>query len=92
MERRLGITEARKQLARIVDEVQYKGANYIIVRHGEPAAVVVPIDIYRRWKKEREKLFEVIRSVQAANKGADPNEVMREVLEAQQSVRQGAAE
>ncbi len=92
MEQRLSITEARKQLANIVDRVRYKGENYIIVRHGQEAAVVVPMDVYRRWKMEREELFEVIREVHAANPNADPDQVMREVLEAQQSVRRSLTE
>ncbi|GEM_PF-1577878 len=92
MERQMGVTEARKQLARIVDEVKYKGENYIIIRHGQPAAAVVPMEVYRRWKQEREELFGVIREIQAANADADPDQVMREVLDAQQSVRPIAAE
>ena len=92
MERQMGVTEARRQLARIVDEVKYRGENYIIIRHGQPAAAVVPMDVYRRWKQEREELFGVIREIQAANADADPEQVMKEVLEAQQSVRRIAAE
>ena len=87
MERKLDITEVRKQLASIVDRVGYKGENYIIVRHGQEAAAVVPIDVYRRWKAERQELFQVIREVQQANLGADPDQVMQEVLEAQRTVR-----
>jgi prevent-host-death family protein len=92
MEKTLGVTEARKELARIIDEVKYKGNNYIIVRRGEPAAAVVPMDVYERWKKEREALFDVIRKIRAANADADPDQVMREVLEAQQAVRRSAVE
>lgn len=92
MERRLGITEARKQLAQIIDRVRYKGENVIIVRHGQEAAAVVSMDVYRRWKAEREELFKVIREIQTANPAADPGEVMRKVLAAQQSVRQSSAE
>ena len=88
MERKLGVTEARKYLARIVDDVKYKGDNYILVRRGEPAAAVVPIDVYQRWKQERDELFEIVREVQAANADADPDEVMQAVLEAQRAVRQ----
>jgi len=87
MERKLGITEARKSLASIVDRVSYQGDNYIIVRHGQAAAAVVPMDVYRRWKEERQGLFQTIREVQAANPDADPDQVMQEVLEAQQAVR-----
>ncbi len=92
MERQLGITEARKQLAQIVDQVKYKGENYVIIRHGQPAAVVVSMDVYRQWKKKREELFDVIRNVQEANADADPDQVMQEVLEAQQAVRRHSAE
>ena len=91
MERKLGITEARKQLAGIVDRVTHKGENYIIIRHGEEAAAVVPIGMYRRWKAERQELFAIIREVQAANPKADPDEVMRDVLQAQQDIRHPSA-
>ena len=90
MERKLGITEARKQLAGIVDRVTHKGENFVIVRHGQEAAAVVPIGVYRRWKAEREELFAIIREVQAANPSADPDEVMQEVLEAQQNGRRSS--
>jgi len=92
MEKHLGISEARKQLSTIIDQVKYKGENYVIVRRGEPAAAVVPIEVYERWKEERQQLFETIRGVQAANVTADPQEVMEAVLEAQQAVRQSSVE
>lgn len=92
MERRLGITEARKQLAHIVDRVKYEGENYVIVRHGQPAAVVVPMEVYRRWKEEREEMFGTIRKVQAANPNAYPDQVMQDVLEAQSSLRRSLIE
>ena len=92
MERRLGVSEARKELARVIDDVKYRGENYIIVRHGEPAAAVVPMSVYLEWKRERTRLFETIREVQAGNAGADPDEVMTAVLEAQQAIRQAGAE
>jgi prevent-host-death family protein len=92
MEKRLGISEARKQFATIIDQVKFKGENYVIIRRGEPAAAVVPIEVYERWKEERQQLFETIRSVQAVNVGADPQEVMEAVLEAQQAVRQSSVE
>ena len=92
MERQLGVTEARKQFAQMIDEVKFRGDNYIIVRHGEPAAAVVPMEVYLQWKREREELFDVIRSFRADNNGADPDDVMKHVLEAQQAVRRSAAE
>jgi len=92
MERRLGVTEARKELARIIDEVKYKGENYIIIRHGQPAAALVPIEVYRRWQREREDLFAAIRSMQGSNAEAEPDQIMQDVLAAQQVVRQSRPE
>ena len=88
MEKKLGVTEARRRLASIIDEVRLRGDNYIIVKHGKPAAAVVPIAVYRKWQKDRQELFQVIRGVQEGNPRADPDKVMGEVLEAQQAVRQ----
>jgi len=92
VEQRLSVTEVRKQLANIIDRVKYEGEGYVIVRRGQAAAAVVPMDVYRRWKAEREKLFTVIRKIQAANPDADPDRVMTDVLEAQESIRRPLAE
>jgi len=88
MERTLGVSEARKELARVIDDVKYRGEHYVIVRRGEPAAAVVPMEVYEEWKRERSRLFETIREIQAGNADTDPDEVMSAVLEAQQAVRQ----
>ncbi len=92
MERRLGLTEARKGFSRMMDDVKYKGESYVIVRHGEPAAAVVPVEVYFQWKKGREEMFEIIRSVQIANQDADPDQVMKDVVEAQQAARRSQTE
>jgi len=92
MERKIGVTEARKRLAHMIDAVRYEGENYIIVKHGQPAAAMVPVDVYYRWKRERQELFDTIRKIQKANADADPDQVVKEVLEAQRSVRQSSAE
>ena len=64
--------------------MQYRGDKYVIKRHGKPAVAVVPVEIYENWKKQRQRLLELIHEVQAANPDADPDEVMQDVLEAQQ--------
>jgi prevent-host-death family protein len=87
MEKSIGVTKARDKFRAIVDEVQYRGDKYVIKRHGKPAVVVVPVEIYENWKKQRMRLLELINEVQAANPDADPEEVMQDVLEAQQAIR-----
>lgn len=87
MERRLGITEARGDFGNIIEKVQYQGDIYIISRHGKPAAAVVPIDIYERWKQERRKFFDLIRQTQRLV-DLSPEEAERLADEAVVSVRQ----
>lgn len=87
MEKTIGVTKARNEFRSIVDEVQYGGDKYVIERHGKPAVAVVPIEVYESWKRQRTRLFELITEVQNANPDADPEEVMADVLAAQQAVR-----
>ena len=87
MEKQLGVTEAREKFSEMIEKVQYQRDAYVISRHGKPAAAVVPIEVYESWKREREKLFDTLRTIQEENQGESPDEVMRDVLEAQQAVR-----
>jgi prevent-host-death family protein len=87
METTVGVTEAREKLSEIIESVQYRRDAYIINRHGKPAAAVVPVEVYESWKQRRKELFDLIRKFQASSGDADPDEVLREVLEAQQAVR-----
>lgn len=87
METVLGVTQARERLSEIVESVQYQNDAYIINRHGKPAAAVVPVEVYESWKRQRKELFDLIRQFQAASGAAEADEVMQEVLEAQQAIR-----
>ena len=88
METLVGVTKAREKLSEIVESVQYQNDAYIISRHGRPAAAVVPIEIYESWKRQRNELFTLVKQFQEASGEADPDEVMQDVLEAQQAVRE----
>jgi prevent-host-death family protein len=87
MERVVGITKARQEFSNVVEQVQYQGDSYVISRHGKPAAAVVPVEVYESWKRQREAFFDAIRNIQEANQDADPDQVMQDVLQAQQAVR-----
>ncbi len=87
MEKTLGITEIRESLGAVVDDVQHQNHKYIISRHGKPAAAVVPLYVYDNWKRNRERLFELISQAQESSGDHDPDEIMALVLEAQQAVR-----
>ena len=87
MERKLGLTEARQNFSELVEGVQYRGDTYIINRHGKPAAAVVPLNVYENWKRQRTQFFDSVQKIQDANRDIDPDEVMREIIEAQQTIR-----
>ena len=65
----------------------HPGDKYVVNRHGEPAAAIVPLEVYENWEKQRQRLLELIREVQSANEEIDPDRVMADVLDAQQAVR-----
>lgn len=87
MERKLGLTEARQNFSELVEGVQYRGDTYIINRHGKPAAAVVPLNVYENWKRQRTQFFDSVQKIQDANRDIDPDEVMRDIIEAQQAIR-----
>jgi len=64
VEKEMGVTEARKEFSNLIRDVQYRGGVYVINRHGEKAAVVVPVQVYRDWKKQRKEFFDQIREIQ----------------------------
>ena len=86
MERKVGVTQARKELGEMIDKVQHQGDSYVIDRHGKPAAAVVPMKVYETWKTDRKEFFDLIRQMQQ-EADLDPDEAMRIALEAQQAVR-----
>ena len=87
MEKEVSVTKARDKLRNILDEVQYQGHTYVVSRHGEPAVAVVPMHVYDNWKQQRQRLIDLMSEVQDANVDADPEQVLADVLEAQQAVR-----
>lgn len=87
MEKAIAVTNARGRFRTIVDEVQFEGVSYVVSRHGRPAAALVPIQVYENWKQQRKRLLELIEQVGAANPDAGPDDVIRDVLAAQQQIR-----
>jgi len=86
-ENELGLAKARNNLSEIVEGVQHRGEAFIISRHGHPAAAIVPIHVYESWQQEREEFISLIRKFQASSEPGDPDEILREVIEAQQAIR-----
>jgi prevent-host-death family protein len=61
MERTIGVTEARVNFAELIDSVRYQGDTVLLIKSGKPAAVVVPVEMFERWKEERKERFNAFR-------------------------------
>ena len=86
MEKTIAAFEARRKFGKILQEVAGKGDKFVVERHGEPVAAVVPMEVYENWKRQRTEFFDLIRSMQQ-EANLDPEEAERVALEAQQAVR-----
>jgi prevent-host-death family protein len=57
--------DARRKFGKVLDRVAAGGENVVVERHGEPVAVVIPVEAYRQWQSQRDasraRLFETFR-------------------------------
>jgi prevent-host-death family protein len=88
MEQRLGVTEARTRFSELVDQVRYQGDTVTLLKSGKPAAVLVPVEWFERWKAERREAMTALRRLQASvTEPLSDEEAMALALEAQEAVR-----
>lgn len=88
MEKTLGVTEARTRFAELVDQVRYQGDTVTLLKSGKPAAVLVPVEWFERWKAERREAMAAMRRIQASvTEPLSDEEAMTLALEAQEAVR-----
>jgi len=78
---------ARGKLGQILEEVYYRGDQYVIERAGKPMAAVVPIEQYEQWRKEREAFFEAVDAIRSENTDVPPERVMQDVAAAKRAAR-----
>jgi len=79
--------KARKNLGQLLEEVYYRGDEYIIERAGRPMAAVVPVWQLEEWRKRRERFFEMVEELWKTNQTVKPEVIEREVQEAVRAVR-----
>jgi prevent-host-death family protein len=88
MEQKLGVTEARVRFSELIDQVRYQGDTVTLLKSGKPAAVLVPVELFERWKAERPGALAPMRRIQAnATEELTEEEAMALALEAQEAVR-----
>ena len=73
-------SDLRAQIKRVLNEVGYGRAQYIVEKFGEPTAAIISMDDFRLLQSVRQQqatatLREIIAEVRARNRGLDPNEL-----------------
>jgi prevent-host-death family protein len=91
MEKTINALKARQNLGQILEEVFYKGDQYIVERAGKPMAAVVPITQYMQWKDRRDRFFAMIDGAREKSQDATPGAVEADVSEAVREARQKKA-
>jgi prevent-host-death family protein len=86
MEKNIGAFEIRRQFGKILEAVVAKGDKFVVERHGEAVAAVVPIEIYNEWKRGREAFFDKVRAI-AERTDLTPEEAERVTSQAVKTVR-----
>jgi prevent-host-death family protein len=88
MKKRMSALEARKNLGQLLEEVFYKGSQFIIERKGKPMAALIPVWIMEQWREHRKVFFDVIEQLWEKNKEASVEVIEEEVKEAVNKVRE----
>jgi len=87
MVRKVNAIKARQNLGQLLEEVYYKGDQYVIERAGRTMAAVVPVWQLQEWQKRRERLFGMVAEVWRKNTGVEPELLDRDVEAAVRAVR-----
>ena len=87
MRKTVNAVRARGNLGQILEEVYYRGDQYVIERSGKPMAAVVPLEQFEQWRKEREAFFGVVDEIRQRNREASPERIERDVAAAGRTAR-----
>lgn len=90
MPKTVNALKAQKNLGQLLEEVYYKGDQYIIERAGRPMAAVVPVWQLEDRRKRRARFFGMVEELHRKSKATKPEVIEREVREAIRAVREQA--
>jgi prevent-host-death family protein len=87
MTKTVNALKARRNLGQLLEEVYYKGDQYVIERAGRPMAAVVPIWQLEEWQKRRQRFFGMVGELWEKNEPVRPDVIEQEVKEATRAAR-----
>lgn len=89
MVRCMSAKEARDNFADVLGTAYYKGEPVIVEKKGKPFAVVISPSEYERYQQlARDQFFRVVDEIREKNRDKDPDDVLSEVTEVVEEVRQ----
>lgn len=90
----MNVTDTKQQFSSVVNRVARDGERVIVEKSGLPAAVIIPVDEYQRFKaaedekrSARERFFERLAQLGDAFEGIPDEELEREMRRAQAAVK-----
>ena len=87
MVKKVNALKARQNFGQMLEEVYYKGDQFVMERAGKPMAAVVSLWQLEAWQKRREQFFAAVEEAQQRNLTATPEVIEKEVREAIRAVR-----
>ena len=90
MLKELTALKVRGNLGEILEQVYYKGDEYVIKRGKKPMAVLISPDEFESYKRQREIDMSIFNRIRAKNKGYSSKEIEADIDEAVKEVRKGA--
>ena len=97
MPKTISTTELRTEIKRVLNEVGYGQAQYIVEKFGEPTAAIINLEDFRLLQALKEQraastLRETLADIRARNRQLDPGELEALIEEARADYHHGRSE
>ena len=86
--RRMSSKEARANFSELLGSVYYTKEPVIVEKKGKPYAVLISPEQFARLEQVRERAWAAIDQLRERNEDKDPDEVLRDVTDVVEQVRQ----
>lgn len=88
MEKTIGSAAVRRKFGQLLEAVHYRGDKIVVERRGRPMAVLVPVELYENWQKQREQFFDLITSARQHSQDVESEVLEAEIDQAVREVRE----
>ena len=89
MVKKVTALKARKNLGQLLEEVYYRGNQYVIERAGKPMAAIVPLWHLEAWLKCRERFFGIVDEVRQRQQDTAPEAIEQDIQDVICAIRAG---